>query len=423
MRILLPTDSFPPNCGGSGWSTYDLARGLRARGHTVLIIQPRPGQSDAARREYDGFEIEEIASPAPAIPYVRNYFKNERLWHALEGVMATRIDRNAIDIVHAQHVLTTVPAIRAARSRKVPVIATVRDYWPVCYWSTLIIDPAQDALCPACTTANMTRCVRPRAGAAWPAALPLIPYMRRNLSSKRTTLADADAVIAVSSAIARDLVARAPELRVTRIEQIPNAVDVKAIRRAAETQRPMPRPYVLFSGKLEVNKGADLLVPAARRAALQVPLVVVGDGQLRGQIEEEARSTGLDVRVTGWLPREDALRWVAHAAALVFPSRGPESLSRVLLEAAALGVPIAAMDTGGTSDIVRHQDTGLLSKTAHALGTDLAALVGDPALASKLGSAARQHVDRTFNQVAVIDRTEGLYTELVSRRQGHSNRG
>ena len=93
MRILLPTDSFPPNCGGSGWSTYDLARGLRARGHTVLIIQPRPGQSDAARREYDGFEIEEIASPAPAIPYVRNYFKNERLWHALEGVMATRIDR------------------------------------------------------------------------------------------------------------------------------------------------------------------------------------------------------------------------------------------------------------------------------------------------------------------------------------------
>jgi len=388
-----------------------------------LIIQPRPGQSDAARREYGGFEIDEIASPVPAIPYVRNYFKNERLWHALEGILAARIDRDAIDIVHAQHVLTTVPAIRAARSRKVPVIATVRDYWPVCYWSTLIIDPAQDALCPACTTGNMTRCVRPRAGAAWPAALPLIPYMRRNLSSKRTTLADADAVIAVSSAIARDLVARAPELRHTRVEQIPNAVDVKAIRRAAETQRPMPWPYVLFSGKLEVNKGADLLVPAVRRAALQVPLVIVGEGQLRGQIEEAGRSTGLDVRVTGWLPREDALRWVAHAAALVFPSRGPESLSRVLLEAAALGVPIAAMDTGGTSDIVRHQDTGLLSKTAEALGTHLAALIGDPALASKMGSAARQHVDRTFDQVAVIDRTERLYTELVSRPQGHSNRG
>ena len=86
-------------------------------------------------------------------------------------------------------------------------------------------------------------------------------------------------------------------------------------------------------------------------------------------------------------------------------------------------MPIAAMDTGGTSDIVRHQDTGLLSKTAHALGTDLAALVGDPALASKLGSAARQHVDRTFNQIAVIDRTARLYTELIGGRQEYANRG
>ena len=31
MRILIPTDAFPPVCGGSGWSTYELARGLRAR--------------------------------------------------------------------------------------------------------------------------------------------------------------------------------------------------------------------------------------------------------------------------------------------------------------------------------------------------------------------------------------------------------
>ena len=59
-------------------------------------------------------------------------------------------------------------------------------------------------------------------------------------------------------------------------------------------------------------------------------------------------------------------------------------------------------------------------------GTDtvfhLAALIGDPALASKLGAAARQHVGRTFNQAAVIDRTESLYAELISGRQGHTHR-
>jgi glycogen synthase len=416
VKILLPTDSFPPNCGGSGWSTYELARGLRARGHGVVVVQPRPGQTRATGREYDGFEVEEVAAPAPAIPYVRNYFKNERLWQRLQDVLSGRIARESFDIVHAQHVLTTVPAVRAARARETPVIATVRDYWPVCYWSTLIIDPTHDALCPACTVANMARCVGPRAGAAWPAALPLIPYMRRNLWTKRSTLADADAVIAVSSAIARDLIARAPELRHTRIEQIPNAVDIDGIRNAASGRRPLEGPYLLYSGKLEINKGADLLVRVARDGAPRLPLVIVGDGQLRSTIEADARAAGLEVRVTGWLPREDALRWVGHAAALVFPSRGPESLSRVLLEAAALGIPIAAMDTGGTSDIVRHEETGLLSKTADDLARDLARLVAEPALAARLGTAARAHVERTFNQSAVVDRTVALYTDLVRRK-------
>ena len=54
---------------------------------------------------------------------------------------------------------------------------------------------------------------------------------------------------------------------------------------------------------------------------------------------------------------------LARASMLIFPSRGPESLSRVLLEASALGVPIAAMDTGGTRDIIEPGVTGLLAST------------------------------------------------------------
>jgi glycosyltransferase involved in cell wall biosynthesis len=92
-------------------------------------------------------------------------------------------------------------------------------------------------------------------------------------------------------------------------------------------------------------------------------------------------------------------------------------LSRVLLEAAALGVPIAAMETGGTSDIVRHEETGLLSKTPDGLSRDLARLVAEPALAARLGAAARAHAEHTFDQSAVIDRTVALYTDLVTRKR------
>jgi len=201
-------------------------------------------------------------------------------------------------------------------------------------------------------------------------------------------------------------------------------VDIAAIRAMGDANpRPLAEPYVLYSGKLEINKGADLLIPAAVAARLTCPLVVVGDGKLRGRVAGQARDAGLDVRMLGWLPRNEALGWVRHATALAFPSRGPESLSRVLLEAAALGVPMAAMDTGGTGDIVEHERTGLLSASADALGADLARLVADRSLAGRLADAARLHVERRFDSRAVIAKVEALYLELAGLRQKEASGG
>ena len=81
---------------------------------------------------------------------------------------------------------------------------------------------------------------------------------------------------------------------------------------------------------------------------------------------------------------------------LIFPSRGPESLSRVLIEASALGVPIAAMNTGGTADIVIDDETGLLSETPEELADDVRRLRGDAELRARLGAAARLHAALTF---------------------------
>jgi glycogen(starch) synthase len=419
MKILLPTDSFPPSAGGSGWSTYELARGLRARGHAVLVVQPRPGTPRGVReRSYDDFRVLEFGASAPNLPYVRNYFKNERLHASLADFLETVITRERIDLVHGQHVLTAVPSVEAARRLGIPAVCTVRDYWPVCYWSDLIHTKDEATLCPGCSAAMMVRCIRPRAGILWPAALPLIPYMRSNLARKRRGLAAADAVIAVSSTIAADLRARMPEIASTRLEVIPNPVDVAGLRtRATSTETPLPGPYALYLGKLAPNKGSAHLVPAAERAELPWPLVVAGDGPDRGAIEAAAARSSRDIRLVGWVDRDAATAWLAHASVLLFPSRGPESLSRVLIEASALGVPIAAMNTGGTADVVEHGVTGLLSSTPEALAGDLRRLVENADLRARLGAAARMRAQARFDVPVVMARIERLYDEVARERQ------
>ncbi len=425
MRILIATDSFPPVCGGSGWSTYELARGLRTAGHDVLIAQPKPGTPHGIRRaEYDGFRVMEFGATAPDVPFVRNYYKNERLYDALAPFLADLIDRERIDVVHAQHVMTCLPAVKAAHSHRgprIPAVCTIRDYWPVCYWSDLLLTADGADLCPACSSGMMTRCIRPRAGSLWPLALPMIPYMRANLARKRTGLSEADAVIAVSSTIAADLRERAPELARTRMEVIPNPVNIADLRRRASLphssgEAPPPGPYALYLGKLAPNKGTSHLVRIVEEANLDWPLVVAGDGPDRNLLEAEAARSTRDIRFLGWVDQNQTAALLGHASMLIFPSRGPESLSRVLIEASALGVPIAAMDTGGTGDIISQNETGLLSRSPAELARDVGRLKADDQLRRRLGDAARRRAEERFDSRAVVARVDALYRDLLERR-------
>ena len=419
MNVLIVTDAFPPVCGGSGWSTYELARGLRRIGHGVLVVQPRPGTRETVRETaYDNFRVLEFGTAAPPLPYVRNYFKNERLYSRLADFLAPLISREQIAIVHGQHVMTCLASIDAAHRAGVPAVCTVRDYWPVCYWSDLIHTRDDSALCPGCSAGMMTRCIRPRAGSAWPLALPMIPYMRANLGRKRSGLARADAIVAVSSTIAADLKARAPELSATPLHVIPNPVDVTGLQARATTLRPpMAGPYALYLGKLAPNKGTSHLVSIAEQAGLDWPFVIAGDGPERDQIAADAARSDRDIRLVGWVDQAAAAAWLAHASLLIFTSRGPESLSRVLIEASALGLPIAAMNTGGTPDIVDHDRTGLLSTSPAELAADVRRLRRDQALRARLGAAARLRAVERFDAASTIARIDRLYRDLTGARR------
>jgi glycosyltransferase involved in cell wall biosynthesis len=88
----------------------------------------------------------------------------------------------------------------------------------------------------------------------------------------------------------------------------------------------------------------------------------------------------------------------------------------VLIEASALGVPIAAMDTGGTGDIISQNETGLLSRSPAELARDVGRLKADDQLRRRLGDAAKRRAEERFDSRAVVCRVDALYRELLERR-------
>ena len=416
MNVLLVTDSFPPKCGGSGWSTYELARGLRERRHKVLVVKVAPATRGSERETtYDNFRVIEYRTFAPPLPGVRNYLKNERLYRVLGKRLERLIADERIDIIHGQHVLSCVPSVEAARRARIPSVCTVRDYWPVCYRSDLIHTPLGLELCPGCSRAAGIQRGRPRIGVTSLATSLARTYLRSNLRRKQKALLNADAVIAVSSRIAADLKARAPELARARIEIIPNPVDTAAVRERAAGAPSMAGPYALYVGKLAPNKGTSYLVDVVRNAELDWPLVIVGDGPGRVELEKAAAHSGKDIRFCGWLEPAETATWLAHASILLFPSSGPESLSRVLIEASALGVPIAAINTGGTPDIVEDEVTGLLSQSPEELASDVKRLRSDAQLRARLGAAAAARAGEKFEAAAVVARVDALYQDILKK--------
>jgi glycosyltransferase involved in cell wall biosynthesis len=179
----------------------------------------------------------------------------------------------------------------------------------------------------------------------------------------------------------------------------------------------MEGQYALFVGKLAPNKGASALIDVVQRAHLTMPLIVIGDGPAKEPLVEAARRASADIRVLNWLDRDEVFRWLGHAAMLIFPSSWPEPLSRVLLEASALSRPIAAMNTGGTADVVVDEETGLLSTSPQELASDVNRLASDPALRARLGDAAGVRAQQLFDTGTVVSRMESLYTDLVDRAQ------
>lgn len=178
---------------------------------------------------------------------------------------------------------------------------------------------------------------------------------------------------------------------------------------------------VVYAGRLIAGKGVlDLLAAFSRiggDAGRGLRLAVAGDGPLAAEVRRRAAADHRIVPLGGLAPNEVHDLLVA-ADVVAHPSAYPEGLPTVLLEAAAAGAAIVATAAGGTTDLVRHGETGLIVPVGDSerLRQALELLASDPALRRRLAAAARRAVCERFAWPTIAD---ALERELADLRGGH----
>lgn len=178
---------------------------------------------------------------------------------------------------------------------------------------------------------------------------------------------------------------------------------------------------ILFAGRLLRSKGVMDVVAAAKilrgQFANNVRVLIAGphsEGDPDGLDVAERHALGAErqVEFLGAVPPDEIPRLMASADIFVLPTRYPEGLPRVLLEAGATGAALLAGDVDGTRAFITDNVNGILLKDTRgsSIATALAGLVNDPELRSRLGTAARARLEQgRFSVADVAARFVDLY--------------
>lgn len=178
----------------------------------------------------------------------------------------------------------------------------------------------------------------------------------------------------------------------------------------------LPRRAVLYVGRLSEEKGIRVLVAAA--ALGKWPLRVIGDGPLRDELQEAAP---VNVAFLGRLGRRQVFDEIARAVCVVIPSICYENFPVVVAESYGHATPVVASRIGSLAELIEDGNTGVLCRAgdAQALAEAVRVLVDDPALAARLGAAARACYERHFSPQRNLQQLREIYRSVLEENGAH----
>jgi alpha-maltose-1-phosphate synthase len=272
---------------------------------------------------------------------------------------------------------------------------------------------------------------------------PLRPWKAEQLGGgyalsmfcERTGIESADAVIAVSKGVRKDVLDCYPAVDPARVHVIHNGIDPEIYRRIDSPETlarygiDASRPYAFFNGRITRQKGLPHLLNAVLELDESRQVVIAASSPDTPEIAAEVEGLVERVRAQGrtlvwidrFISREDLIHLHSHATVFVCPSVY-EPFGLVILEAMACETAVVASRVGGIPEIVVEGDTGFLvdldpdraDEFAAGLAQKIELLLDDPGRARTMGEAGRRRVVQSFGWPAIASRTVELYDSLWS---------
>jgi glycosyltransferase involved in cell wall biosynthesis len=407
--------------GGAGLYARQLSDGLAAGGHSVHILTEAATQEPVL--ESSRVTIDTI-QPLFSSLLIKLFPIDPKSFH--RSLQFLRDYRPDVVHVHEAFRMSLGP-ILACQILRIPVVATIHTYWPICFLNRL----CYRGPC-ACEGYDVKRCggclahdFSIRSKIRIPPGL-VETILKQLIRARRLILSHVHFAVPTPS-IGEKL--RTVGISKRKIKVIPLAIKTEEFEPCGGgagtglfSGSLVDEKTVLFVGRLHEIKGVEFLVRAFSTVSKEIPsarLIIVGEGPERRRLMQLSLDLGLRdfISFVGGVPRERLVPYYAAAKVCVIPSIS-EVCPYVALEAMAMRKPVVASGVGGLEDIVS-EETGILVSPGNAkeLAQAILVLLRTPDMAREKGIAGCRMITRnhTFHgmMAAILD----LYRDI---REGPS---
>jgi len=390
MKILIAAESYYPSADGASYAAHRLAKGLKKRGHSIMVVAP----SKTLRTGYetrDGISVFGVRS-YPILVYKGFRFS--------PPVFIKRSIEKAVrdfdpDVVHIQsHFFICEQVFRAAKKMGIPIVGTnhfmpenLIHYFPVPKsWKKTIKN------------------------SAW-----------RKFKSVYEELDIVTTPTATAAKLAQGIGLN------KKIIPISNGIDLARFnpRNVGEYLRKKYAlgrvPILLYVGRLDKEKNIDKIIRALKLipAGINFKFAVAGKGAEKNKLKRLAEKLGLEKRVAflGFVPDKDLPNLYPLATCFIIAGIA-ELQSIVTMEAMASGLPVLAANAVALPELVRPGENGFLFETGDLkqIADCIVKIISDPELRKRMSRNSLEMIEE-HDETKVVSRFESFYMELAGNNE------